>query len=205
LSLLTLRSRYPWPQERPRVPRSDHGWFSGRAEVFEQFTGPDVDVFLELGSWMGKSARWFAQQCPHATIVCVDHWEGSPEHLRKDKWKKHLPTLHETFLTNMWELRDRVIPVREKTLPGMQAVAEAGVQPDVVYVDAAHDADSVYHDLKTALDLFPNAQMIGDDWTIEGVREGVRKLLGERGAEELLSTNEAVWYLKQTREEGISQ
>lgn len=205
MSLSTLKARYPWPDERPQVPPRDHGWFSGRPDVFEQFTGPHVDVFLELGSWMGKSARWFAQQCPNATVICVDHWEGSPEHLRKEKWKKHLPTLYETFLTNMWDLRDRVIPVRAKTLQGMEAVAEAGVQPDVIYIDAAHDADSVYHDLKTALELFPDAQIIGDDWPIEGVREGVRKLLAERGAEELLSTNEAVWYLNQTREQAISQ
>ena len=132
MSLAVLRQRFPWPDERPNVPPSDHGWFSGRPEIFEQFTGPHVKVYLELGSWMGKSTRWFARQCPHATLICIDHWRGSPEHHRKPKWKQHLPTLYETFLTNMWDLRDRVIPVRAETLRGMTVVAESGVEPDLV-------------------------------------------------------------------------
>ena len=196
MSLATLQERFPWPDERPNVPPSEDGWFSGRPEVFEQFTGPQVKVYLELGSWMGKSARWFARQCPNATIICVDHWQGSPEHHRKPKWKRHLPTLYETFLTNMWDLRDRVIPVRAETLRGMTVVAESGVEPDLVYIDAGHDAESVYHDLRTALELFPNAQILGDDWPIEGVRCGVQAVLSERGEESRLEGNQAVWYLK---------
>lgn len=195
MSLASLRECYPWPDERPDVPPSDHGWFSGRAESFDQFTGPHVEVYLELGSWLGKSARWFAQHCPNAMILCVDHWQGSPEHHRKSKWQKHLPTLYETFLTNLWDLRDRVIPIRANTLEGMRIVAEAGVRPDLVYIDAGHDAESVYHDLRTALELFPDAQLLGDDWPIEGVRHGVHKLLTERGEEACLTSSEAVWFL----------
>lgn len=195
MSLSTLKESYPWPDQRPDVPPRDHGWFSGRADVFKQFTGPHVEIFLELGSWMGKSATWFAQHCPNAMIICVDHWQGSPEHLRKEKWKKHLPTLYETFLTNMWDLRDRVIPIRAKSLPGMKVVAAASVQPDIVYIDAAHDAESVYHDLRTALELFPNARILGDDWPIEGVRDGVLTLLRERDEVSRLEMNEAVWFL----------
>lgn len=197
MSLATLRERFPWPSERPNVPPSDHGWFSGRPEFFEQFTGTHVDVYLELGSWLGKSARWFARQCPNATIICIDHWHGSPEHHRKSKWKQHLPTLYETFVTNMWDLRDRVIPVRADTLQGMSVVAESGVQPHLVYIDAAHDAESVYRDLRTGLEFFPHTQVIGDDWPIEGVRCGVQKVLAERGEELCFENNGAVWHLRQ--------
>lgn len=197
MSIDCLRERFPWPKEPPDVPPRSHGWFSGRADVFEQFIGPQVNVYLELGSWLGKSVTWFAERCPNATVICIDHWRGSPEHHRKEKWQKHLPTLYETFLTNMWELRDRVIPIRANTLDGMRAVAQADVRPDVIYIDAAHDADSVYHDLVTAIELFPGARILGDDWPIEGVRHGVRKLLAERGEEPRLVISECktVWYL----------
>lgn len=197
-SLANLRERFAWPDEKPDVPPSDHGWFAGRPEVFRQFAGPDARVYLELGSWMGKSARWFARECPNATIICVDHWQGSPEHLRKPKWKQHLATLYETFLTNMWDLRDRVIPIRTDTLTGMTIVAEAGVKPDLIYIDAGHDSESVYHDLRAALTLFPEAQIIGDDWPIEGVRDGVQRLLAERGEASSLAIDDPVWFLRRS-------
>jgi hypothetical protein len=53
------------------------------------------------------------------------------------------------------------------TLHGMLHVYNTGVQPDLIYIDAAHDFNSVLLDISFATHLFPGATLCGDDadWT----------------------------------------
>ncbi|NUQ65213.1 MAG: hypothetical protein HUU20_22330 [Pirellulales bacterium] len=46
-------------------------------------------------------------------------------------------------------------------MEGLQRVGEAGLEPDLVYIDADHRYESVVKDLTTALDLFPRAILVG--------------------------------------------
>lgn len=123
---------------------------------------------------MGLSASRFLLLAPNATVICIDHWKGSEEHQSGPESLK-LSTLYETFLVNLWEKRDRIIPVRAGNIIGMQEVASLRINPDVVYVDWSHDADSVCSDLLAAREMFPRATLIGDDWSWESVREGVQR------------------------------
>jgi hypothetical protein len=95
-------------------------------------------------------------------------------------WPPLLPHLFEMFLAETWEYRDRVIPVKAESVDGMQRVAGAGLQPEVVYVDADHSDEQVLQDVSTALDLFPRARIVGDDWDWPGVRRAVEQLVSER-------------------------
>ena len=132
---------------------------------------------LELGSFLGLSTRHLCKSAPNATIIGIDHWKGSVEHLRRPEFADVLPVLHETFLKNLWPWRERVVAIRELTLAGMGAVANAGVTPEVVYIDAAHDPDSVETDLSMVIDLWPTAHIVGDDWMWKTVREGIGRVL----------------------------
>jgi hypothetical protein len=200
MSIETLKAEYPWPVRTNARP-NHHGWFSG-AKYFPQFTGPQVKVYLELGTWLGKSALWFAKRCPNAIIICVDHWEGSPTrpdvqgHAKDRRLDKILPTLWETFAVNVRPKRDRIIPVKGDTLAGMQKVFDHDVKPDLLYVDACHSEDDVYRDVDGALRLFPDAQIIGDDWRMPQVRAGVYRALMEHGREGCLVSSDNVWSLK---------
>ena len=60
-------------------------------------------------------------------------------------------------------------------------VAEARLVPDAIYIDADHSFEGVVADLTLALDLFPSAIIVGDDWDWEGVRKGVEAVLAPRG------------------------
>jgi predicted O-methyltransferase YrrM len=172
-----IRTAYPWPSERPDVPTDHHGWFtqSGHMKFLSQFMGPQVRQLVELGSWLGMSTRWFHQRCPNAMIYAVDHWEGSPENFKDAVASKKIPTLYETFLANSWSCQDRIVPVRERTLEGMAKLSS--VPADLIYVDAAHDTESVFADVTTARKLWPEAVLCGDDWPHEPVKEGVRNAL----------------------------
>jgi len=169
-----------WPEQKPDVPADDHGWFqSSNQLVVKNLINDKMECIIELGSWLGKSTKFIAEQAPNATIYAIDHWKGSPEHQGRDDVKDKLPTLYETFLVNLWEFKDRIKPLRMTTKQGLMKCYENGVKPDVIYVDAAHDYDGVTEDLLAIKNYFPNAKVIGDDWLWEdrnkehSVREAV--------------------------------
>lgn len=170
IGLDALKELYPWPMTRPKFPQeliSEDGWGKGWP-LPETIIGSNVNeetrLVVELGTWLGNSARFILRQAPNATVICVDHWKGSSEHLESISVAKMLPDLYENFLSICWESRDRLIPVRETTLEGMRIISELGLVPDVVYIDASHDYQSVKADLEAANRLFPKATIIGDDY-----------------------------------------
>lgn len=174
MGLDTLRSEYPWPAAIPDVPEKLGGWFCGdNREILARYLTHDTRLVVELGTWQGMSAKFIIEHAPAATLICVDHWRGSPEHQVSPEWAAELPTLYDTFLRNLWPHRERVIPLRATTLEGMEKIATAGLRPDLIYIDAAHEAEAVLADVSTALRLFPRAILVGDDWKWNSVMAGV--------------------------------
>lgn len=162
-ALSQLSQRYPWPAEKPDVPEDPHGWFGEDNErVLKKYLHDDMHVIVELGSWLGKSTRFLLECCPQAVVIAIDHWTGSHEHRRRQQ--PQLQTLYETFLANCWPQRARLIPLRAHTLTGLMEIAELRIRPDLIYVDASHDYNSVIGDIMVSVALFPKAVIAGDDW-----------------------------------------
>jgi hypothetical protein len=70
--------------------------------------------------------------------------------------------------------------LRAETVEGLRRIAEAGLEPDLVYVDADHSFEHVVADLQAAMDLFPKAAIVGDDWDWEGVHTAIETLAKQR-------------------------
>lgn len=200
IGLSLLREMYPWPAVRPEASEgsvSKDGWGKGwplPENIIGSNLSEETRLVVELGTWLGNSARFILEHAPNATVICVDHWNGSPEHVGFKESYEMIPTLYEDFLSICWEERDRLIPVREMTLEGMKLIAELCLVPDLIFIDAAHDYESVKADLETANRLFPEATIIGDDYlgvaiseddrVIDidyGVRHAVNHFIYERG------------------------
>lgn len=181
-ALTNFSAEFPWPDERPQVPTPpDRNWlFPATRKVLTDTVPRDAALIIEVGSWLGRSTRFIADLAPRAKVIAIDHWVGSPEHQTDPELEPLLPRLYESFLAESWDYRDRIIPVRSKSVEGMQKAADAGLQPDVVYLDADHSTESVRMDLTAALDLFPHANIVGDDWNWESVREGVESIAKPR-------------------------
>lgn len=174
MGLIELKKSFPFPAHEPDVPSCDHGWFwESHIELLSGAMGSHVRVILELGSWLGKSARWLAKQSPNAIVIAVDHWQGSAEHFKTPGLRAMLPTLYDTFIKNCWTFRDRMIPLRMDTISGMGLVNQFRIIPDLIYIDAGHDYASAYADVSNALRLFPNAALCGDDFYWEGVNRAI--------------------------------
>lgn len=178
-----LAEKHPWPKEKPVVPTfPDRNWLFPSTEGLLRNSVPQTArLIIELGSWTGRSTRFLANLAPDATIVAVDHWNGSPEHRDDAELREALPRLYDTFLAECWAERERIIPLRMGSVAGLRAVAQAGLAPDAIYIDADHSFKSVVADLTAALDLFPSAVIVGDDWDWEEVRKAVEAVLAPRG------------------------
>ena len=92
-----------------------------------------------------------------------------------------LPRLFETFQARCWDYRERVLPLRTTSLEGLRRVADAGLEPDLVYVDAEHTYEAVSAELKLARELFPHALLCGDDYDWSGVRRAVDEFAAGAG------------------------
>jgi hypothetical protein len=142
---------------------------------------PTTRLIVEVGSWTGRATRHLATLGPKATVIAIDRWQGSPRQQADPALAEFLPRLFDTFLSECWDYRTQIIPMRSGSVEGLRRVAEAGIQPDLVYLDGDHNAETVLGNLGTVLDLFPKAKIVGDDWDWEGVRMAVETLSQERG------------------------
>ena len=182
-ALKNFAAQYSWPPEKPDVRPSPHrNWlFPGTQEALARSVSQATELIVEVGSWTGRSTRFLAGLAPKATVIAIDHWKGSPEHEQDPELAEHLPHLYETFVSECWNYRDQIIPVKAGSTEGLQRVAENGLEPDLVYLDADHAYESVVKDLNTALDLFPRAIIVGDDLNWEGVKKAVDEVTTQRG------------------------
>ena len=172
-----LKAKFPWPDSKPALPFDAQGWFGWCHRLMLRNAMPkDAQLVLELGSWLGRSTRYFLNAFPKGHVIAVDHW-GRSELIAKDdpSSEAKMKNLYDRFASNNWSFRKRLVPVRASTVAGMQLVNGFGLKPDLVYIDANHTYEDMRQDLNTAFSLFPEARLCGDDyggkWT--GVKDAI--------------------------------
>ena len=179
-------------------------WFShnipGLREMMKQL--PDNKLFLEVGSYEGRSTCWFLENglADDGVIFCYDTWQGSEEHTneqRQDLFKKFMhntelskkPT--QSVYTFMGNSRDTIR--RQTTLFDFVYIDGSHQAPDVlmdacltfrmlktggimVFDDYLWKAvDGVLHQPKIAIDAFVNIFSDELDIVLLGYQLGVRK------------------------------
>lgn len=190
-----LVQAYPWPDQKPEVPGNSHGWcWPVHRKMFERLLNPKTSIILELGTWLGKSTRLLLNMAPQATVICVDHWLGSINHRDNKKLRTMLPTLYETFLVNLWDDRDRVVPLRSTTVAALEEIHRRQIVPDLIYIDAGHEYQDVHADVSMSLRFFPTSVICGDDWNWEGVRQAVTEIAREYEKPFAVSDQRCWWF-----------
>jgi len=158
----------PYNSLETLLPFNEHGWYANRPQMERLLKLTGSEVVIELGVWMGRSARHIASVLPEEGILyAVDHWQGSEENHRNEEERRALPTLYEQFLSNTIHanLTHKIIPMRMSTLEAAEIFLKKGIKPDLVYVDASHDEDNVYADLSLYFPLIKgHGKICGDDW-----------------------------------------
>ena len=155
--------------------------------LYEQVvpTLPDDAIAVEIGSFWGRSAIWFAQAAIRANkpfnVFCVDCWDqiSTPGHASA-QWetRHHTDGALARFLQKVTAagVRDRIIPVPAPSTEAAHHFPLASI--DFAFIDAAHDRVSVEADVRAWLPrMKPGGLLAGHDWGRFGVIEGVHAVL----------------------------
>jgi hypothetical protein len=150
---------------KPLLINCDGG---GREIVDRLIHSHQVGLILEIGTFFGGSALRWLETSKEVVVICVDPWAdnwaadfatncGFPEFREQLNAKDGF---FHTFLKNVENFRDRIIPTREPSPDVLLKLFLMGVKPDLVYLDGNKTAG----DLITAHQLWPKAILTGDDW-----------------------------------------
>lgn len=125
------------------------GWFSeDEGRWYARFArGLKGGVFVEVGSWKGRSTSFIGAICNanRTRLVCVDHWDGSADSLAP----RYATTLAQedvetTFRANMDALGIVVEVLRERST----VAAGRFDRVNRIFLDGSHDGPSVSEDLR---------------------------------------------------------
>lgn len=152
------------------LPFDGHNFYYNGEQMANVFRAYQIKIAVEVGVWLGGSVRHIAQLLPEGgKVYAIDHWKGSIEHQAgKSHHHPAVSYLYQQFLSNVIHagLTDKIIPVRMDSLEAAKAL---DIRPDLVYIDAAHDEESVYNDLVAWFPLVKgHGVLCGDDYrTVE--------------------------------------
>lgn len=142
--------------------------------------------FVEVGVWKGKSAIYMATKIINSgkkiKFDCVDTWLGSEEYTNPNSpyYEPILETpngLYDQFLKNIEPVKSVINPIRMKSIEASKLYADESL--DFIFIDAAHDYQSVKEDITVWLPkLKKNGIIAGHDYTSHiGVKTAVDELL----------------------------
>lgn len=142
---------------------------------------------IEVGSWKGLSANNMARICKEngateAIITCVDTWLGSPEHMEGEsasfgmKRINGVPAILDVFVKNAKKLQndDVIFPFPMSSFQAGEYFIRKNYKADIIYIDAGHEYDAVYLDIKLYWNVLKEGgYMILDDYNWPGVRKAI--------------------------------
>ena len=149
-----------WPSARPDLEVVEHGWLNrGNKRALQRAVAAGVAavavaaasstpaptgtttsnaiVVVELGSWLGRSARYLLEILPpSASLFCVDTWDkdlllGA----KRDQYQvsaaamavlENVACLLAQFQVNTWDLRHRLFPLKMDSVAGLRLLHGVG-------------------------------------------------------------------------------
>lgn len=186
LYVSTNRGALPEPYKSIKVLRRDlHGWFrpENRKNLTYFIQKYNPQIVVELGSWLGLSTIHIASlMSPGSTLYAIDNWTAQGDVAiqsaiqSNNEIRTKIPTLYQQFLSNVihHRLARRIVPIRMDTVEAAQALK---IRPNLLYIDASHDEQSVFKDIMSWYPkLAPKGIICGDDWQYwPGVQRAVTK------------------------------
>ena len=148
---------------------------------------PDGGTFVEIGSWMGQSIIHFCHELQNlgktAKITCVDTFLGElnqPAHVAIVA--SHGGSILDEFKRNIADAKvDHMIEIVQGDSAESASLFE-NKSLDVIFIDAAHDYDSVVKDVGAwKSKAKPNGIFSGHDYPFNEVKQAVDEYAAEDG------------------------
>lgn len=179
----------------PFTWQSIEGWFTFADVYCEQLSRLEgkSSIMVEVGSWFGQSTAYAATFIKQHEMDCkfyaVDTWLGSPnEALHQHLVRECGGDVYRIWQENMakCEVQDYIIPLRLPSIEAAKDFEDGSI--DFVYIDAAHDFDSVVADIRA---WYPKVAkggcLAGHDINLDGVKRAVEQELSGRWRQQDLS------------------
>jgi predicted O-methyltransferase YrrM len=128
-------------------------------------------AIIELGTCAGSSADAYLSAAPGAKYTGLDVYGENFRHDDHTPWKP-LEIAHELFAA-------RGFKNYELVRVDLRTLSELPSQADLVVVDAAHDFDNEYADLRLALTAHPTYIFVDDADDENGAKPAIEKFLKE--------------------------
>lgn len=153
-----------------------HGWFTFKELYTEMVNKYDNCVFVEVGTWKGKSAAYLATEIANSQknikFFCVDSWTGEGIPTADNCIEIQNNTLFECFLKNIEPVKDYLTPIREMSNIAVHSFQDNTI--DFIFIDASHDYENVLNDLNIWYPkLKQNGVFAGHDYPQHDVRRAV--------------------------------
>lgn len=136
--------------------------------------------FVEVGSWKGRSSCYMAVEIINSKkdikFDCVDCWEYIT--IQYDIDKSKYKDLYSIFLKNIEPVKDIITPIKKISWEGAELYDDLSL--DFVFIDAAHDYDSVVKDINAWLPKVKKGGVIaGHDYlnSPQGVKRAVDEII----------------------------
>jgi hypothetical protein len=172
------------------------GWGS-HSPMFAKVLGiAKPSLVIEIGTWKGASVINMAKLAISLNLdcnfICIDTWLGSNDILWiQDDYRASLllkggyPSMFRQFIANIVHegVHNVIYPLPMTSSSAYYLLRRLEIEPDVIYIDAGHEEEEVYIDLKLYFELLrPGGIMFGDDytWGWPGVVAAVNRFAAER-------------------------
>lgn len=197
----SLTRDYP-DQPLPYGPSPLCYWTKPLSNVYREFLKTSVKsdgLYLELGSFFGCGSTRDVLEVTSMKCICVDNFSIPHTYWGPNQRRHHRPqsnppgqrlnkmpyfqgkgTHLDHFMNNTWQYRDRIVPVQCMTdVSILEALRDAGVYPDLIFVDDDHEYEAVAWRLEFIAHHWPDALVVCDDHTESwpGVIQAVSEVL----------------------------
>jgi predicted O-methyltransferase YrrM len=136
----------------------------------------DNAKFVEIGSWKGRSSVFMAVEIfnskKNIEFYCVDTWRGSIEHIGMEILNND--GLYKEFIKNIEPVSNIIKPIRMTSEEASKNFEDESL--DFVFIDAAHDYESVKNDIDFWYPKIKKEGIIGGhDYEWAGVNTAVKE------------------------------
>lgn len=186
------------------------GWMADSELQWLAQRAKKASVFVEIGSWCGRSSRAIADNLPvDALCICVDTFNGSsgePDaHITAKE--REGDAVYMKFQANLYDhIRlGRVMPLRMESGNAAEFLQQMGVQPDVIFIDGDHSTEGFRRDVNLWQPLLKEGGLLcGHDYYLPEQNPlawiGVRTVVNEMFPDAQQVPNTSIWHVRPTPE-----
>jgi hypothetical protein len=144
-------------------------WFGNQNPLRATLEALRPRSVCEIGSYMGASARFFADFPSVIEVYCIDHWDRNrvegydPEGASQSFFNN----LYAQFLANAVHsgIDDKILPLRLDSRAAAGYCLRRGLQFDLIYIDGDHTTVGARDDILKWHPLLKSGGLLcGDDW-----------------------------------------